>query len=98
PYVGTIIAMAIAALAALPQGGAFAFYALVVIGIVSVIEGYFITPYIQSKALSLPPVILVFAIFAFALLFGTLGVILAAPLTVVLKVALDTFYRPEPLH
>jgi predicted PurR-regulated permease PerM len=42
-------------------------------------------------------VILVFAIFAFALLFGTLGVILAAPLTVVLKVALDTFYRPEPV-
>jgi len=97
PYVGTIIAMAIAALAALPQGGSFALYALVVIGVVSIIEGYFITPYVQSKALSLPPVILVFSIFAFALLFGTLGVILAAPLTVVLKVALDTFYRPEPV-
>jgi predicted PurR-regulated permease PerM len=95
PYVGTIIAMAIAALAALPQGGAFALYALLVIGVASVIEGYFITPYLQSKTLSLPPVVLIFAIFAFAILFGTLGVILAAPLTVVSKVALDTFYKPD---
>ncbi len=68
PYVGTIIAMAIAALATLPQGGVFALYALLVIGVASIIEGYFITPYLQSKTLSLSPVVLIFAIFAFAIL------------------------------
>ena len=94
PYVGTIIAMMIGGLVTLPQGVVFALYALVVLGSTSIIEGYFVTPYIQSKTLSLPPVVLIFAIFAFTILFGTLGIILAAPLTVVSIAALDTFYKP----
>ena len=65
-----------------------------VLGSTSTIEGYFITPYIRSKTLSLPPVVLIFAIFAFTILFGTLGIILAAPLTVISIAALDTFYKP----
>jgi predicted PurR-regulated permease PerM len=94
PYVGTIVAMVIGALAALPQGVEFSVYALIVFGVASFFEGYLITPYIQSKTLSLPPVILIFSIFAFTILFGMLGVILAAPLTVISMVALDTFYHP----
>jgi len=97
PYVGTIAAMVIGALAALPQGAYFALYAVSVFGAASFLEGYLITPYIQSKTLSLPPVTLIFAIFAFSLLFGLLGVVLAAPLTVVSMVALDIFYKPEPV-
>jgi predicted PurR-regulated permease PerM len=97
PYIGTIVAMLIGALAALAQGPAFAFYVLVVFGLVSVVEGYFVTPYIQSKTLALPPVVLIFAIFAFGILFGTLGIILAAPLVVVLMVAIDIYYQPTPL-
>lgn len=94
PYVGTIIAMIIGGLATLPHGAVFAVYTLMVLGSISVIEGYFITPYIQSRTLSLPPVVLIFAIFTFTILFGTLGIILAAPLTVVAIMALDTFYKP----
>jgi predicted PurR-regulated permease PerM len=94
PYVGTIIAMMIGGLATLPQGAIFALYALMILGSISIIEGYFITPYIQSKTLSLPPVVLIFAIFTFTIVFGTLGIILAAPLTVVAIAALDTFYKP----
>ncbi|MBS0267429.1 MAG: AI-2E family transporter [Proteobacteria bacterium] len=95
PYVGTIVAMIIGGLATLPQGTVFAIYALVVLGFTSIIEGYFITPYIQSTTLSLPPVVLIFSIFSFTILFGTLGIILAAPLTVVSIVALETFYKPH---
>jgi predicted PurR-regulated permease PerM len=94
PYVGTLVAMVIGALAALPQGVEFSVYALIVFGAASFLEGYLITPYIQSKTLSLPPVIMIFSIFAFTILFGMLGVVLAAPLTVVCMVALDTFYHP----
>ncbi len=97
PYVGTIVAMIIGALAALPQGTDYALYVLLIFSIATIIEGYFITPYLQSKTLSLPPVALIFAIFAFGILFGTLGVVLAAPMTVVLMVALETFYKPTPL-
>lgn len=95
PYVGTIVAMIIAALAVLPQGVAFSVYVLIVFSIATIIEGYFVTPYIQSKALALAPVVLIVAIFTFGVLFGTLGVILAAPLTVVAMAALETFYEPE---
>jgi predicted PurR-regulated permease PerM len=98
PYVGTIVAMIIGALAALPQGTDHAFYVLLVFSVATIVEGYFITPYLQSKTLSLPPVVLIFAIFAFGILFGTLGVVLAAPMTVVLMTALETFYRPAILE
>ncbi len=94
PYVGTIAAMVIGALAALAQGPQFALYALIVLGAVSFLEGYFVTPYIQSRTLSIPPVTLLFSLFAFTVLLGTLGIILAAPLTIVAIVAIDTFYAP----
>ncbi len=97
PYVGTIVAMVIGALAALPQGINFALDAALVFGAASFFEGYLITPYIQSRTLSLPPVTLIFSIFASAILFGMLGIILAAPLTVVCMAALETFYRPEKM-
>jgi len=95
PYVGTIVAMVIGALASLAQGPEFAIYALIVLGAVSFFEGYFITPYIQSRTLSIPPVTLLFSLFAITVLFGTLGIILAAPLTIVAIVAIETFYAPE---
>lgn len=96
PYVGTIVAMVVGALAALAQGPQFAIYTLVVLGAVSSFEGYFVTPYIQSRTLSIPPVTLLFSLFAFTVLFGTFGIVLAAPLTIVVIVAIDTFYAPEP--
>jgi predicted PurR-regulated permease PerM len=46
PYVGTIVAMVVRALAALPQGIDFAVYTLIVFGAPSFFEGYLITPYI----------------------------------------------------
>lgn len=95
PYVGTIIAMAIAALAVMPQGITLSLYVLFVFTVASAVEGYLVTPYIQSRTLSLAPVVLIVAIFTFGVLFGTLGIILAAPLTVVIMAALDTFYAPS---
>lgn len=95
PYVGTIVAMLIGGLATLPQGVDQALYALIVLGAASFFEGYFITPQIQSRTLSLPPVTLIFSILAFTVLFGVLGVILAAPLTVVSLIALEVFYEPS---
>ncbi len=95
PYVGTIVAMVIGALATLPQGIDQALYALIVLGAASFFEGYFITPQIQSRTLSLPPVTLIFAILAFTVLFGVLGIILAAPLTIVSLIAIEVFYEPS---
>lgn len=84
PYFGSIVAIFIGALAALPQGLSFAFLAAGVIGAASFVEGYLITPYLQSEALVLPPVTILFFMLALGTLFGVMGVVLAVPATVVL--------------
>lgn len=95
PYFGSIVAIFIGALAALPQGLSYAFLAGGVIGIASFIEGYLITPYLQSEALVLPPVVLLFFMLAFGTLFGVMGVVLAVPATVVLVSAFEIATKQE---
>lgn len=95
PYFGSIIAMFIGALAALPQGLSFAFLAAGVIGAASFIEGYLITPYLQSEALVLPPVTLLFFMLALGTLLGIMGVVLAVPATVVLVSAFEVLTEKE---
>jgi predicted PurR-regulated permease PerM len=87
PYFGSIIAMIIGVLVALPHGLDTAALAALAIGAASFIEGYLITPYLQSRSLMVPPVVLLFCMLAFGLLFGTMGVVLAVPATVVLSIA-----------
>lgn len=84
PYFGSIVAIFVGAMAALPQGLSSALLTSGIIGAASFIEGYLITPYLQSEALVLPPVVLLFFMLAFGTLFGVLGVVLAVPATVVL--------------
>jgi predicted PurR-regulated permease PerM len=87
PFLGSWIALVIGAIAALPQGVQFGAYAAAAIGGASFIEGYLITPYVQSRTLALPPAVLIFSMSALGLLFGAFGVILAAPVTIVLAAA-----------
>lgn len=82
------VALIIGAVAALPQGAEFGAYTAAAIGGASFIEGYLITPYLQNKILSSPPAVLIFSMSAMGLLFGAYGVILAAPITIVLAAAL----------
>jgi predicted PurR-regulated permease PerM len=93
PYFGSMIALVIGALVALPHGLDMAGLAALAIGGASFIEGYLITPYLQSRSLSVPTVVLLFCMLAFGALFGTLGVVLAVPATVVLTVAYDVFIK-----
>lgn len=93
PYFGSMIALVIGALVALPHGVATAGLAALAIGGASFIEGYLITPYLQSRSLSVPAVVLLFCMLAFGALFGALGVVLAVPATVVLSVAYEVFFK-----
>jgi predicted PurR-regulated permease PerM len=61
-------------------------------------EGYVITPLVQQYAVDLPGVVLLFSLVAFGIIFGTLGVVLAAPLTVVTYVLVKRLYVIEALH
>jgi predicted PurR-regulated permease PerM len=91
PYFGSIVAIVVAALVALPHGLETAGLAALAVGGASFVEGYLITPYLQSRSLSVPPVVLLFCMLAFGSLFGAMGVALAVPATVVLAVAWDVF-------
>ena len=61
-------------------------------------EGNILTPVVQQFAVDLPGVVLLFSLITFGLIFGTLGVILAAPLAVVCYVLVKRLYVVEALH
>ena len=83
PFAGPILSMVPAILLALAVSPDLALWVLLLYFAVQQFEGYVLTPLVQQYAVDLPGVVLLFALIAFGALFGTLGVILAAPLTVV---------------
>ena len=56
------------------------------------LQGNFLQPMIQKQAVDVPPAVLLFAVVAAGVLFGFLGVLLAAPLTVVVYVLVQRIY------
>jgi predicted PurR-regulated permease PerM len=79
------------------HGPLAAFYAVLLYGSVHFVEGNLITPIIQAEVVELPPILTLFATLVFGLLLGPIGVLLAAPLTVVLLILVNTFYLEDTL-
>ena len=104
PFVGAILAAVPATLVALTQGPVYAVSVICMYVAVHFVEGNFITPMVQAEATSFPPVLAILSTVAFGILFGPLGVLLAAPLTLVLIAAVELLYvqhglgeAPEPI-
>jgi predicted PurR-regulated permease PerM len=98
PFLGPILAAIPALLIALTLDDPFT--ALWVLGayvIVQQLENNILVPLIQRRTVSLPPALGLFALLAFGILFGILGVLLAIPLTVVLLVLVKHLYVREGL-
>ena len=98
PFAGPILSAIPAILLALAVSPDLAFWVLVLYFAVQQFEGYVLTPLVQQYAVDLPGVVLLFSLIAFGAVFGTLGVILAAPLTVVCYVLVKRLYVIETLH
>ncbi|PKP92094.1 MAG: AI-2E family transporter [Alphaproteobacteria bacterium HGW-Alphaproteobacteria-16] len=92
PMVGPIIAAVPAILLAFTVSPAIALWTVVLFLIVQQIESNILQPMIQKYAVDVPPAILLFAVLGAGLLFGFLGVLLAAPLTVVTYVLVQRVY------
>jgi predicted PurR-regulated permease PerM len=92
PFVGAILAAVPATLVALTQGPEYAAFVIAMYAGVHFIEGNFITPMVQAEATSFPPVLAILSTVAFSVLFGPLGVLLAAPLTLFLMAAVEVLY------
>jgi len=97
PFVGPVLGALPGVATALAQDGATALWALGLYVLVQQIEGNLITPLVQQRAVDLPPALTIFAIVAFATLFGPLGLLLATPLAVVCFVAVKKLWVRDVL-
>jgi predicted PurR-regulated permease PerM len=97
PFVGAILAAIPATLVALTQGPIYAVSVICMYAGVHFVEGNFITPMVQAEATAFPPVLAILSTVAFSVLFGPLGVLLAAPLTLLLMAAVEVIYVQQGL-
>jgi predicted PurR-regulated permease PerM len=96
--IGPILSAGPAILAGWMQGGfMMAVYVTLLYFVVHTIEGYLMTPLIQERAVYLPPAILLTALLIMGFAFGILGLLLAAPLTVVAQTLVKMLYMEDTL-
>ncbi|SFP71632.1 AI-2E family transporter [Tranquillimonas alkanivorans] len=92
PIVGPILGAVPAMILALTMSPAMALWtALLYLGIEQV-ESNFILPMVERSVADVPPAVFLLALVAIGTLFGVIGVILSAPLTVTIYVLVREFY------
>jgi predicted PurR-regulated permease PerM len=97
PYVGAISSAVPGLLVALAQSEQkFLLACLVYLG-VHIMEGYVVQPLIMKKAVTIQPAILLLWQITMGLAFGLLGVVVATPLYICVKIAVDTLYVERSL-
>jgi len=92
PIIGPIAAAIPAIIIALAHSPTLALWVLGLFLVIQQIEGNIIAPLVQHRMVSLPPALALFTVLAFGLLFGFLGLLLAAPLTVFFYVLVREVY------
>lgn len=92
PLVGPIIAAVPGVLVSLTAGPSTALWALLVYVVVQQIESNLVTPLVEKRAVSIPPVLTLIGLLALGVLLGPLGVVLSAPLAVVIFVLVKQLY------
>jgi predicted PurR-regulated permease PerM len=97
PLLGPFLGAVPALLVALSQGFATALWTALAFILIQQVESNMIQPLIARQSVSLPPTVLLFAVIVFGALFGILGILLAAPLTVVTFVAVKKLYIRDTL-
>jgi predicted PurR-regulated permease PerM len=97
PYVGPIAAAVPAILIAATVDPQTALLTIGLYILVQQLEGYVFSPLMQQWAVDLPGALLLFSLLACGTLFGAIGIIFAAPLTVVIYVLVKKLYVREAL-
>jgi len=88
PFFGTLLATTLPALFVLtgPDGGTRALWVIALGIFVHLVEGNFVSPYIMSKQVDLPPVLTIVFVLIIGKLLGPLGLLVAVPGLAVLMV------------
>ena len=97
PFAGPILSAIPGILIALVQSPQLALWTTLMYVFVQHAEAYLIQPIIQQYAVDVPAVVLLFSLLAFAVLFGPIGILFAAPLSVVTYVLVKRLYVIEAL-
>jgi predicted PurR-regulated permease PerM len=103
PYVGSLFALVVASAMALAKFKDLLHpaYTVAWIAVVQITEGYLLTPRIVGHAIGLHPVVYILALIVAGNLFGFVGMLVAIPVTAILKVLLKTAvdaYRNSTLY
>lgn len=97
PFVGPVASMVPGVLLAMSGGVETVAWTLVMYIAVQQLEGNVIYPFVQKRAVDLPPVLSLVAVLAFGVLVGPLGVVLATPMLVVLYTLTRVLYLRNTL-
>jgi predicted PurR-regulated permease PerM len=98
PYVGPFIGAFPAVLVALTQGMQPAIWTMAAYLVIHLFEGYIVGPLVQQWFVTIPPALILLGIAAISLIFGPFGIVVAAPMTVAIFVAVKMFYIRDTLH
>lgn len=98
PNLGPIIAAIPTLLLALTESVELAIYVAIFYIIVQCIEGYFITPMIHRRAISVPPVLIITVQFILYYLIGFIGVVVAMPLIACILILIKRLYIEDILN
>ncbi|MDO8292983.1 MAG: AI-2E family transporter [Gallionella sp.] len=103
PYLGMIIGLSLATLAAVMQFPGFSGVLLVwaAFGLGQLLEGMVVTPWLVGDRIGLHPLAVIFALLAFGQVLGFFGLLLALPLSAILLVALrhgKTWYLTSSMY
>lgn len=97
PYLGPIIASIPAILVAMTSGLYPVLWTIIAFILIHQIEGNLIVPLIQRRMIFVPPAVLLLSIVAISLIFGAIAIIFAAPITVIVFIAVEKLYlHKEP--
>jgi len=98
PFVGMIVAQVLAAVLAIPQGGAMVASVTVEIFLISRIADNLLVPKIMSESVGVSPIGVMFSVFAGGELFGIAGLLLGIPAAALIKVLFKYFVQPYVLR
>jgi predicted PurR-regulated permease PerM len=98
PLFGPALSAVPALLVALPEGMDKFLWVLALFLLIQQVESNLLVPVLQQRTAALPPVLGLFSIVAFGTLFGVTGVIVAAPVTVMLLALVKQLYVKDVLN
>ena len=98
PVIGPVIAAVPVLAVAATQDGSTMLWTLALILAVQQIEANMIMPLVNQSTVNIPPALLLLNVFVFGIVFGGVGVIVAAPLTVVVFVLVKKLYITDALE